>query len=391
MMQQIAMQQHANAQAQGVTTPGPQGQIGAQQMQNLQQQAQAQIVAAQHQAQAAQAAAQQNLQQGQPQSQQAQPNAHGQNQQPQQQVQPQQVTMQQQQQQQQAAATAAMLQNQQRVADRFKGQCLMKIMLFGDHLSNFSQVQKPLKTYQANGASKLAAQSTKQRDDLNYWLQFVERFFSVRGVFRHSVFFTGEREGESNTKQYEITFPALARYFHTHFESGVTSMQLIMEKGVEKELPNNGHYVESQKSSFVYWFDTGSQVIANGTLRAHFDEQQKIELLEFVTSGHEEYIQRSLTVNAIRPLWDWAKESHKLSAGSDVKNSPEMNKKKAKTPKSQTQPQQLPPPDVPIPHSKVKASIGITPSLFQFLEVFVVHSCVWSLLTVGSLPKSWVK
>lgn len=385
-MQQIAMQQHANAQAQGATTPGPQGQMGAQQMQNMQQQAQ---IAAQQQAQAAQAAAQQNQQQGQPQNQQAQPNAHGQNQQPQQQGQLQQPTMQQQQQ--QAAATAAMLQNQQRVADRFKGQCLMKLMLFGDHLSNFSQVQKPLKTYQANGASKLAAQSTKQRDDLNYWLQFVDRFFSVRGVFRHSVFITGEREGESNSKQYEITFPALARYFHTHFESGVTSMQLIMEKGIEKELPNNGHYVESQKSSFVYWFDTGSQVIANGTLRAHFDEQQKIELLEFVTSGHEEYIQRSLTVNAIRPLWDWAKESHKLSAGSDVKNSPEMNKKKAKTPKSQTQPQQLPPPDVPIPHSKVKASIGITPSLFQFLEVCVFYSCARVLLTSCSLPKSWVK
>lgn len=111
------------------------------------------------------------------------------------------------------------------------------------------------------------------------------------------------------------------------------------------------------------------QVIANGTLRAHFDEQQKIELLEFVTSNHEEYIRRNLAVDAIRPLWDWAKEWHKVNALPDVKNSPEMNKKKAKTPKSQTQPQLLPPPDVPIPHSKVKASIGITPSLVQFLEV----------------------
>ena len=37
-------------------------------------------------------------------------------------------------------------------------------------------------------------------------------------------------------------------------------MQMVMEKGSEKELPNNGHYIESQKSSFVYWFDNGSQV-----------------------------------------------------------------------------------------------------------------------------------
>ena len=255
-MQQMAMQQHANAQAQaGGGTPGQQGQMGPQQLQNMQQQAQ--IAAAQHQqAQAAQAAAaHQNQQQSQPQNQQSQPNAHAQNQQPQQQAQPQQPNMQQQAAA-QAAATAAMLQNQQRVADRFKGQCLMKLMLFGDHLSNFSQVSKPLDMYQANGASRLAAQSTKQRDDLNYWLQFVDRFFSPKGVLRHSVWVAGENTG----KQYEITFPALARYFHTHFESGVTSMQMVMEKGIEKELPNNGHYIESQKSSFVYWFDTGSQV-----------------------------------------------------------------------------------------------------------------------------------
>lgn len=359
LMQQMAMQQHhANAQAQaGATTPGQQGPMGPQQMQNMQQQAQ--IAAQHHQAQTQAASAQQNPPQSQPQ-QQAQPNAHGQNQQAQPQAQ-QQPNMQQQ----QAAATAAMLQNQQRVADRFKGQCLMRLMLFGDHLSNFSQVSKPLQTYMANGAPRLAAQSMKQRDDLNYWLQFVDRFFSPKGVLRHSVFVAGE----NTNKQYEITFPALARYFHTHFESGVTSMQMIMEKGAEKELPNNGHYIESQKSSFVYWFDNGSQVIANGTLRAHFDEQQKMELLEFVTSSHEEYIQRNVAVNAIRPLWDWAKDWHKLNTSPDVKNSPEMNKKKAKTPKSQTQPQQLPPPEVPIPHSKVKASIGVTPSLFQFLEL----------------------
>jgi LIM-domain binding protein len=257
LMQQMAMQaHHANAQAQaGGNTPGQQGQMGPQQMQNLQQQAQ--IAAAQHQAQAAQAAAaQQNQQQSQPQNQQSQPNSHGQNQQAQPQAQPQPSAMQQQ------AAATAMLQNQQRAAERFKGQCLMKLMLFGDHLSNFSQISKPLEMYRANGAQRLAAQSTKQRDDLNYWLQFVDRFFSPKGVLRHSIWFATENTG----KQYEITFPALARYFHTHFESGITSMQMIMEKGVEKELPNNGHYVESQKSSFVYWFDTGSQVCFSHTI-----------------------------------------------------------------------------------------------------------------------------
>lgn len=90
-----------------------------------------------------------------------------------------------------------------------------------------------------------------------------------------------------------------------------------------------------------------------------------------MTSSHEEYIPRNVAVDAIRPLWDWAKERNKLNTLPDVKQSPEMNKKKAKTPKMQTQQQQLPPPVVPIPHSKVKASIGIPAALFQFLEVCI--------------------
>jgi hypothetical protein len=245
-------QQHASAQAQvGNSNQGQQGQLAPHQMQNL---AQAQLAAQHHQAQAAQAAAaQQNQSQSQPQAQQSQPNAHGQSQQPQPHAQQQQQAMQQQQQQ---AAAAAMLQNQQRVGDRFKGQCLMKLMLFGDHLSSFSNISRTVQAYMAAGAQRLAAQGAKQRDDLSYWQQFVDRFFSQKGVLRHSVWVAGENTG----KQYEITFPALARYFHTHFESGVTSMQMIMEKGSEKELPNNGHYIESPKSSFVYWFDNGSQV-----------------------------------------------------------------------------------------------------------------------------------
>lgn len=87
----------------------------------------------------------------------------------------------------------------------------------------------------------------------------METFFSPTGVLRHSVWIIDEQ----TTKQYEITFPALARYFCTHFESGVKNMQLIMEKGTEKELPGHCNYISSEKSSFIYWFENGSQVSAN--------------------------------------------------------------------------------------------------------------------------------
>jgi hypothetical protein len=264
MMQQMQMQQQqqANAQAQaqaGNNTPGP-SQITPQQPQNMQTQAAMAQQAHQQQqhaaAAAAAAAAQQNSQgQTQPQPQQPQQQNPGtpqsQPQQGQPQAQPQQPGMQQ-----QAAAAAMLQQQQQRQGDKLKGQCLMKLMQFGDHLSNFGVSSKPLQSYMANGTQRLSAQETKQRDDLSYWLAFVDRFFSPKGVLRHSLWMIDE----NSNKQYEITFPGLARYFHTHFESGVKNMQMLVEKGRESELPNNGHYIESSKSSFVYWFDNGTQV-----------------------------------------------------------------------------------------------------------------------------------
>ena len=143
----------------------------------------------------------------------------------------------------------------------------MRLMQFADHLSKFGGSSKPLQAYMANGAQRLAAQGMKQREDLDYWLVFVDQFFSQKGVLRHSVWIVDDRE--TSNKQYEITFPALARYFHTHFESGIKNIQMIVEKGSEKELPHNGHYIESQKSSFVYWFDTGSHVSAQVRAAVH--------------------------------------------------------------------------------------------------------------------------
>jgi hypothetical protein len=260
----MAMQ---NAQGNGGNNnPGQQNQMNPQQMHNLQQ---AQIAAAQQQQQQQQQQQGQAVSAGQPnqptqaqsQPQQAQPNAQGQPQQPQQ---PQQQTQPQGQglNPQQAAAAAAMLQQRQQQGEKIRGQCLMRLMLFADHLSSFGASSKPLQTYMVNGTQKMAAQGNKQRDDLSYWQTFVDRFFSPKGVLRHSLWITDD--GGSN-KQYEITYPALARYFNTHFESGVKTMQLIMEKGSERDLPNSGHYIESQKASFVYWFDTGAQVSFRGS------------------------------------------------------------------------------------------------------------------------------
>lgn len=325
--QQLAMQQQAQVQ-QNPNQPSQMSQQQAQQAQQAQQQAHSQQQA--HASQSSQPPS------SQPQPQQTQPNNSQQSQAPQ--VQP---TTQTQgtPQQQVAQAQAAMMQQRQGEMLK-KGQCLMKLVQFGDHLSNFG--------------------GSKQKDDLTYWLNFVDRFFSPKGVLRHSVFILDE----NNNKQYEITYPALPRYFHTHFESGIKNIQMIMERGSERELPNNGHYIESQKSSFVYWFDNGSQLVASGTLKAHFDADQKIELLEFVTSSHEEYVPRKQVIQSARPWHEWQKEWNNMNAAPDGKQSPEMNKKNTKKMKSPNHP----PPDLDLPESRVKPNMGITSSVFRFLE-----------------------
>jgi hypothetical protein len=107
-----------------------------------------------------------------------------------------------------------------------------------------------------------------------------------------------------------------------------------------------------------------SQLVANGILRAQFDSNQKIELLEFVTTHHEEYVPRKPMVEAARPLHEWGKEWQKANAQPDGKQSPEISKKKRPMKSPPTAP-----PEIDIPESKVKGAIGITPSVFRFLEV----------------------
>ncbi|KAJ4252658.1 hypothetical protein NW757_006099 [Fusarium falciforme] len=415
MAQQLALQQqqhqqqqqaaHAQQQMQGGPNPGQPMQMNAQSMQNMQQN---QLAAASLQNQMANQQGQQPQGQPQPQPQSqpqqpgqqpqqtpqqssqagtpaptgpqtpaqtpnstpAQPNqmppGHSQPQvpqtpaqsqaqpQPQPQAQPQpqpQAPTQQQQHQMNAAAQQLAIQNsmlqQQQRRDNMKGQCLLKLMQFSEHLSGYP--------------------GSKGRDDLSYWNAFVARFFSQNGVFRHSLHITDAED--TTDKQYEIAYPAIARYFHTHFGSGVKNMQLIMDKGVtDRPLPGDCHCIENSKASLVYWFETGSHLVASGTLRAQFDAEQKIELFEFLTTSHEEYISRKQVIDAAKPAHMWMKEWHKTN--SQDGKSPELSKKgKGRQLKSpQTQPPEV---LVDLPEAAVNSK-GVTQAVFQFLEIVEV-------------------
>lgn len=234
---------------------------------------------------------------------------------------------------------------QQRLMN-MKNQCLLKLMLFSEHLSAYP--------------------GPRAKDDLSYWNAFVTLFFSQVGIFRHSLHITDNEE--ASHKQYDIAFPAIARYFHTHFGSGVKSMQLVLDKSViDRPLPNDGISIENPTATFVYWFDSGSHLIATGSLRAQFDADQKLEVFEFITTGQEEYISRKQVIEIAKPAHNWIKEWNKVN--STENKSPELSKKgkgkQLKSPQSQ-------PPEVlnGLPDAAVNSK-GVTEAVDQFLEVWL--------------------
>ncbi|KAL4803546.1 LIM-domain binding protein-domain-containing protein [Aspergillus unguis] len=215
---------------------------------------------------------------------------------------------------------AAMYMQQQRMATR--GQAILALNGFAEQLSNF--------------------QSRGEAADLAYWTHFVDRFYSPIGVLRQGVY-----NPQSGAKQFEIATPALARYYFTQFSSGVRQIQMLVEGPRERDSPQGGHFVECHKASFIYWFTNDAQLFTTGTLKAHFDIQNKIEMLDLVVMNHTEYLPRS----QLQALELDQKQSPKLT----------KNGKRAQ----QKQPQQ---PAITLPESMVTAN-GVTPAVLEFLEV----------------------
>lgn len=211
-----------------------------------------------------------------------------------------------------------------------------------------------------NGNARPVAQSLKQQADLNYWqTKVIDQFFSQSGTLRYHAL--DAKDG--STKAYEIPFLALARYFNSHFEGGIKSIQLQVETPNQMALNGGRHQVDTPKASFTYWYEHGTHVVANGKLCIQYDENQKIELFDFHITSYEEYVRRGHVVELARPLHDWLKEWHKTNE--ITKQSPEMNKKgKARQFKSPN----TVPPDIDIPQTKLDGLV-LSKSVSQFLEM----------------------
>ena len=100
--------------------------------------------------------------------------------------------------------------------------------------------------------------------------------------------------------------------------------------------------------------------MVNGSLKAHFDGQNKLDVLDLTAINHSEFVPRSGLLQA-------------TAASSDIKQSPNTSKAQGKRGSQQRQKQQAqaPPdqsPKVAVPESLVN-DLGTTKAVFQFLEV----------------------
>ncbi|PYI35309.1 hypothetical protein BP00DRAFT_442833 [Aspergillus indologenus CBS 114.80] len=232
---------------------------------------------------------------------------------------------QQQQQQQQQNPATMMMQQQPRIP--MKGAAILHLNSFAEHLSSF--------------------QSRGEAHDLAYWQQFVGRFYAPGGVLRQGVY-----NHQTGSKQFEIGTVALPRYYYTQFTSGIRHIQMVVEGARERDLPNGGHIVESPRTSFIYWFTNDTQLFANGTMTAHFDMNNKIEMLDIVMLNHTEYLPRSQL------------QALEQAAAELPKQSPKVTKNAGK----RGQQKQPPPPAATLPESMVTLN-GVPGAVMQFMEV----------------------
>lgn len=65
---------------------------------------------------------------------------------------------------------------------------------------------------------------------------------------------------DDSSKTFELATPVIARFYWTQYNNRVQNIHMIVENPINRNLPNGGHYVESKKASFIYWYTNGHQV-----------------------------------------------------------------------------------------------------------------------------------
>lgn len=213
----------------------------------------------------------------------------------------------------------------------------MKLLNFANHLSEFS--------------------TQRTTNSLKHWQDFVAKFFSEEGAFKHLVW----DKFDKHSKQFEICYAALPRYFMTQFDSGVESVQITID-GAMESFGNNCHYVESPKSKFIYWFKNGTQLMCTGKLSAIYGQSEKMDLFTFEMQDHQQYLPRTM----LERLFAQASPSQM-----NQNQSPRISKTHPRSRNQRMKPEIPAEPSIilsDLPEAPI-SSFGVTSKLLAYLEV----------------------
>ncbi|RHZ63497.1 hypothetical protein Glove_329g47 [Diversispora epigaea] len=146
------------------------------------------------------------------------------------------------------------------------GRCTLRIFMFSDRLSC------------ENEPNKL---------DITHWRRVVEEFFSSDAKMKYVAF----NQNDGSNRTFELLYPTISRFFLVNFESGVKSIGFTINHHKESIAIPQG-YILDGKASFIYNYEDESKVVAEGKLKVRFNINLKIELFEFITDKHSEYVPR---------------------------------------------------------------------------------------------------
>jgi len=193
-------------------------------------------------------------------------------------------------------------------------------------------------------------------NNVERWQSFVDKFFNESGAFIHCVM----NQATQRTKQWEIVYAALPRYFYTLFNNtDVINLQITLDGATEKT-SSPELKVTCDRAKFIYTYKNQCQVVYTGKLTAFWSGSDKMEWLQFEGEAHQQYIPRSV----LEQLF------HQPSPNQMNPNqSPRMNKTKQKL----QQQRAAEPPEPYLPVSKLPTAgvgdFGLPPVLINYLEV----------------------
>ncbi|PWO31287.1 LIM-bind multi-domain protein [Pyrenophora tritici-repentis] len=243
----------------------------------------------------------------------------------------------------------ALMQQQKQAQSQSQGQGTLKLLNFVEQIGRFDVSQD----------------ENKQINNVERWQAFVDKFFTETGSFINVVC----SPSADRSKQFEIVYAALPRYFYTLFRTDVTNLQITLDGATEKSQPPELK-VTCDRAKFIYTYKNSCQLVYHGKLTAFWSGSDKMEWLMFDGACHEQFI----PFNALRSLFVQPSPNQM-----NPNQSPRMKNKKAQ---QQRAGQEIPQPYLPFNKlpSTGTTDYGLPQGLQNYLEIYESMNHMTSLM-----------